>query len=103
MEVPRPAERDAIVRKSHDDAGHCGVERTASLVAAEYWWHGMHAPVRMHVRSCDTCARVEASFVPRNTTLHPLPIMGMFCHWSVNLVGPFPQSYHGNYSIMVMR
>ena len=62
----------------------------------------MHAQVGLHVRSCDTCARMKASFVPRDTTLHPLPIMGMFYRWSIDLDGPFPQSYQGNYYIIVM-
>lgn len=35
-EVPRPAERGAIVTKSQDDAGHFGNKRTAAPVAAEY-------------------------------------------------------------------
>ena len=57
--VPRPAERVVIITKSHDDAGHSGIKRTAPLVAAEYWSHGIHAQVRLHVRSCDTGARVN--------------------------------------------
>ena len=35
-EVPRPAERSDIVRKSHDDSGHFGIKRTTSLVNTEY-------------------------------------------------------------------
>ena len=58
--------------------------------------------MRLYVRSCDTCARVKASFVPRDIPLHPLPTMGMFYRWSVDLAGPFPQSEFGNYYIMVM-
>ena len=48
------------------------------------------------------CARVRASFVPRNTILHPLPIMGMFSRWFVDLVGPFKASKHNNLYVMVM-
>ena len=95
-EVPRPAERAAIVAKSHGQAGHFGVKRTASSAATEYWWHGMHAQIKLHVRSCEVCARVRASFVPRDTNLHPLPIMGTFYRWSVDLAGPFEASKHNN-------
>ena len=77
-EVPRPAERAAIVTKSHDDAGHFGIKRTLPLVAGKYWWHGIYEHVRLHVRRCEVCARVKASFVPRDIELHPLPIRGMF-------------------------
>ena len=62
----------------------------------------MYKQVRLYVCSCDTCPRVKASFVPRDVELHPLPIMGMFYRWSVDLGGPFPQSEYGNYYIMVM-
>ena len=34
--------------------------------------------------------------------MHPLPIMGMFYRWSIDLAGPFPQLEYGNYYIMVM-
>ena len=77
-EVSRPVERTDIVKKSHDDSGHFGIKRTASLVDTEYWWHGMFEQVRLYVCSCDSCARVKASFVPGDVVLHPLPIMGMF-------------------------
>ena len=72
------------------------------MVDTEYWWHGMYEQVRLYVRSCDFCARVKASFVPGDVTLHSPPIMGMFYRWSVDLAGPFPQSEYGNYYIMVM-
>ena len=62
----------------------------------------MYKKVRLYVRSCDSCARVKTSFVPREVVLHPLPIMGMFYRWSVDLGGPFPQSEYGSYYIMVM-
>ena len=76
--VRRPPKRADIVKKSHDDSGHFGIKRTASLVNAEYWWHEMYKQVRLYSRSYDTCARVKASFVPWDVVMHPLPIMGMF-------------------------
>ena len=93
-EVPRPAERTDIVRKSHDDSGHFGIKRTTSLDDTEYWWHGMYEHVRLHVRSYDTCAKIKVSFVPRDVVVLPLPI--------VDAAGPLPQSEYGNYYIMVM-
>ena len=56
----------------------------------------------MYVRSCDTCARVKTSFVPRDAEFYPLPLMGMFYGWYVNLAGPFRESEYGNCYIMVM-
>ena len=48
-EVPRPAERSDIVRKSHNDSWHFGIKRTTSLVDTQYWWHGMYKHVRLFV------------------------------------------------------
>ena len=62
----------------------------------------MYKQVRLYVRSCDSCAKVKASFVPRDVVLRPLPIMGVFYRWYVDLAGPFPQSEYGNHYIMVM-
>ena len=100
-EVPRPAERADIVKKSHEDSGHFGIKCRVSLVATRYSWHGMYEQVRWSVRGCETSAGVKACFVSCDINLHPLVIMGMFYRWSVDLVGLFRQSY-GNYYIMVM-
>ena len=62
----------------------------------------MYVQVRLHVRGCKVCAEVKASFVPRDSELHPFPIMGMFYRWSVDLAGLFPQSMYENFYIMVM-
>ena len=62
----------------------------------------MYEQVRLYVRSCDSCATVKVSFVPRDVVLHPRPVMGMFYRKSVDLAGPFPQSEYENYYIMVM-
>ena len=62
----------------------------------------MYEQVRLDVRSWHSCARVKASFVPRNVVVHPLSIMGMFYCWSVALAGPFSLSRYENYYIMVM-
>ena len=67
------------------------------MVDTEYWLQGMYEHVWLCVCSCDLCARVKASFVPRNVVMHPLPIMGMFYHWSVDMAGPFQKSEYGNY------
>ena len=77
-EVPRPAEKTDIVKKSHDDGGHFGIEQTTSLVDTEYSWHVMYKQVRLYVRRRHSCAKANASFVPRDVMLPPLPIMGMF-------------------------
>ena len=50
----------------------------------------------------ETPCAIKVSLVPHDTTLLPLPIMGMFYRWFVDLAGPFPQSFFGTYYVMVM-
>ena len=87
--VPRQVERADIVKKLHDDCGLFGIKRMKALANTKYWWHGMFKQVRLYVRNCDTCARVQASFVPWDIELHQLPMMGMFYRRFVDPAGPF--------------
>jgi hypothetical protein len=45
---------------------------------------------------------VKTSFFSRQLTLSPLPIQGMFYHWSCDLAGKLPQTSNGNVYIMIM-
>ena len=100
--MPWLGERGDIVRMLHDNSRHFGIKRSASVVVTEYWWDGMYGQVRRYVRSCDTCARAKASFIPQDIQLHPLPFMGMIYRRYVELMGPFSQSQYGNFYIKVM-
>jgi len=99
--VPPPDQRPAILQQFHRNAGHFGTRRTCALVANYYWWHGMLADARSMVERCQVCDRVRASFNARHPTLHPLPVMGLFYRWGVDLTGPF-QPPRGSDSAYVM-
>ena len=90
------------MRGAHEGHGHYGVRRALLSVTAEHWWYGVYWDGEEFVRRCGVCDRVRTSFVPRQEVLHPLPIMGMFYRWSVDVAGPLPRSQGGHTYITVM-
>jgi hypothetical protein len=101
-EVPEPAARKELVPEMHERCGHFGRRRTLHLVLLQYWWAGVYQDVRHCVRRCEQCSRVgSSSFSAQPPELQPLPIMGMFYRWHVDLAGPFPTSAMGHRYVMV--
>jgi hypothetical protein len=57
---------------------------------------------KFEVRACAACDRVKASFEVRDTVLKPLPIMGLFYGWGVDLCKMPHTSEDGNKYVVVM-
>jgi hypothetical protein len=100
--VPPPHERPGLIQKVHSELGHFGIKRTYSLFAPHYHWRGMYDQVRDVIARCEQYDRVRTSFSSRQFTFSPLPIQGMFYHWSCDLAGELPQTSRGNVYIMIM-
>jgi hypothetical protein len=62
----------------------------------------MFAQVRKKVSFCTVCDRVKANFEVKDPTLKPLPIMGMFYRWGVDLCKMPFKSVSGNRYVVVM-
>lgn len=102
-EVPPPEKREALIRHMHEKHGHFGVKRTTALLYPAYYWHSLGLDVRMFIGKCQLCDRVNTSFNITPRQLSPLPIMGIFYRWGVDLAGPFnPVTTSGNRYVMVM-
>jgi RNase H-like domain found in reverse transcriptase/Reverse transcriptase (RNA-dependent DNA polymerase)/Integrase zinc binding domain/PHD-finger/Integrase core domain/C-5 cytosine-specific DNA methylase len=99
--VPPCADRISVVQQIHARTGHFGVKRTRHLVLHSYWWKGVEQDVLKVIKSCEVCARVNTSFSVQQPELQPLPIMGMFYRWGVDLCGPLPKSSKGNTYCMI--
>lgn len=99
--VPPPASRHQLVVDTHVSTGHWGEKRTLSLLLSSYWWRGVLEDVRRVVRSCESCDKARAVFNARLPALQPLPIMGLFYRWGVDLAGPFPRTERGNLYVMI--
>jgi hypothetical protein len=99
--VPRVEERRGIVEEMHCRSGHFGVRRTMGLLSCSHWWRGMRRSVVTVCKACAHCGKANATFTSASKQLHPLPIMGLFYRWGVDLCGPFPTSTQGNRYIMI--
>jgi hypothetical protein len=100
--VPPPQKRTNLIRAIRIEAGHFGVHKTHSLLEPTYFWSGMFAQVRKEVSSCTVCDHVKANFEVKDPALKPLPIMGMFYRWGVDLCKMPFKSVSGNRYVVVM-
>jgi transposase InsO family protein len=100
--VPKPEQRANLIRRVHQDVGHYGVKKTYSLLEPTYWWVGMHGQVHQEVAACVLCDRIKATFEVKDTALKPLPIMGMFYRWGVDMCKIPTISKNGSKYIVVM-
>uniref|UniRef100_A0A670JY26 Gypsy retrotransposon integrase-like protein 1 n=1 Tax=Podarcis muralis TaxID=64176 RepID=A0A670JY26_PODMU len=59
--VPGDDLRAKVLQQLHDapSAGHFGKDKTAELVARDFWWPKMRGEVEDYVARCDTCQRAK--------------------------------------------
>jgi hypothetical protein len=103
--VPRPEERDNIIKDLHEGSRHFGKHRTIHLLLQRHWWPGLYKDVEQIVRSCPFCNRVNASFGRHQPTLHPFPTtpLGPGYRVHIDMAGPFPTSTEGNrYAVLAV-
>jgi hypothetical protein len=100
--VPEPHLRANLIQATHLDTGHYEIKKTYSLPEPVYVWAGMYEQVRFEVRACAACNRVKAGFEVQDTVLKPLPIMGLFYRWGVDLCKMPHTSEDGNKYVVVM-
>ena len=100
--VPPPGQRVKIAQEAHERTGHWGVRRSACLLATTHWFPKLADQVKQTVDQCEACQRTKASFDGHHPELRPLPIMGMFYRWSVDLATMPETSRSKNKYVMVM-
>jgi hypothetical protein len=100
--VPEPHLRANLIRAAHLDIGHFGIKKTYSLLKPVDTWAGTYEQVRFELRACAACDRAKAIFEMRDTVLKPLPIMGLFYRYGVDLCKMPHTSEDGNKYVVVM-
>uniref|UniRef100_A0A670JJI7 Gypsy retrotransposon integrase-like protein 1 n=1 Tax=Podarcis muralis TaxID=64176 RepID=A0A670JJI7_PODMU len=72
--VPGDDLRAKVLHQLHDapSAGHFGKEKTAELVARDFWWPQMRGEVADYVARCDTCQRSKPVHQKPAGLLEPL-------------------------------
>jgi hypothetical protein len=57
--------------------------------------------VRSYVRGCEACQKANPANKPAATTLHPVPVKGLFHRWGIDMVGPLTETKEGNKYLLV--
>ena len=65
-----------------------------------YWWQGMRSDVRIHCRSCLTCATRRGVGRATHPPLQPIPVGGPFHCVGVDIL-KLPLTYDGNQYVLV--
>jgi hypothetical protein len=108
--------RDGVLRRTigkHDTSrllyefhdGFCGGHFVGRIIAekilqAGYYWPTLFKDAHDYCRSCDLC-QVYAQRFTVSGLLHPIPPLGPFAKWGINLVGPLPMIRRGHRFIIV--
>jgi len=92
-----------LLPQFHDAVGHYGARATFDAVSERFWWPGpMYAHVREYVATCIPCR--EFGPLPRRSELSgptPVETTGLFQRFSIDFVGPLPETPRGNRFIIV--
>ena len=101
--VPRSLRR-MVLEQLHDSntAGHMGEKKTLLKIRYRYYWNGMAADVRSHVRKCDGCARRKGPQKHRRAPLSQYRVRGPLERIAVDVLGPLPETESGNVYVLVV-
>jgi len=97
--------RTKLLSLCHDTptSGHLGKDKTQAEVGRHFYWPGWHQSVHDYVVSCLRCQLAKTSSRAPPGFLAPLPIPeAPWEHWSLDLIGPLPQSKSKKNAILVV-
>lgn len=103
--VPRDKRKDLLV-KYHNDvrSGHVGSNKTYWKLQTRYTWPKMRYDVGHYVKSCKTCAACKPEQkLPAGQMGSPRVTDRPWQLLSLDYMGPFPRSSHGNAYLLVVN
>lgn len=97
--------REEALHSYHDallGGGHLGVDKVYSSMLEKYYWPKMHADVIQYVKTCDRCQRGKRNYNPNNPPLSPMPLVGRFHRWHIDILGPLSKTKDGYEHILLV-
>ncbi len=94
-----------ILSACHDNntVAHPGFSRTLARVRENFFWKGMYKQVKRYVASCHSCIQRRGYDRNQKAPLQPVPTTSYpFQKCSIDAVGPFLTSKHGNKFLLVI-
>ncbi len=100
--VPKELQSE-LLEAYHDDllGGHLGVTKTYDKLSLKYYWPHMRTDVETWLHTCPSCATRKDPPQMCKAPLKPLQVTRPFDCMAVDVVGPLPQTYDGNWYIVV--
>lgn len=101
--LPEEYRRD-VVNELHGGSagGHLGLRKTLAKVKLRYYWPGMTADVRSHLRCCELCQRRKSPSKRRVAPLQQYRVGAPVERVALDLLGPLPRSDSGNVWVLVV-
>jgi hypothetical protein len=88
---------------NHELAGHQGFKRTKARIGEKYFWYKIAADVQKWKTECRTCAKHDIKRQAPGVSKSTVPVKGIaLSQWSMDILGPLPQSEQGNRYILVL-
>ena len=96
--------REEVLAEIHSGplGGHLGVKKTLAKVKARFYWPGLTADVRSHLRKCNSCERRKSPPKKRRAPLQQYRVGIPVERVAIDLLGPLPRSGQGNQYVMVV-
>lgn len=97
--------RSKLLKEVHDapTGGHLGISKTMTRLCQHFYWPNMRREVQQYCNSCVACQQSKHSNQSPAGLLQPIPIpQRKWQVWSMDLIGPLPQTASGQDMIVVM-
>lgn len=61
-----------VIRKSHDDVGHVGVDKAMEIITRVYWFPELKVKVKNHIDNCLSCITFNPKYGKKEGWLNPI-------------------------------
>ena len=94
---------NSVIKASHDDMGHMGLEKTLELISQYYWFPKLKSRVKSYIENCLRCIAFNVKSRKIEGELHSID-KGCFPYDTVHVdhVGPFEKSKSGFRHMLVI-
>lgn len=93
-----------LIKEYHDSptGGHVGTSRLYKRLRSNYYWNDMLNTIRFYIKNCSKCIQNKHSKHTKEKLIKTETPMKCFDLISIDTVGPFTKSQHGNrYAITI--
>ncbi|VDI60021.1 Hypothetical predicted protein [Mytilus galloprovincialis] len=97
--------REEALHSYHDSllgGGHLGQGKVYSSLLEKYYWPKMHTDVLQYIKTWDRCQRAKRNYNPNNPPLSPMPHVGRFHRWHIDILGPLSKTKDGYEHILLV-